>query len=469
MRAKFIALIVAGLTVLFAAIATYTIRITTENLRKSLVNESKSFAAFATKPIGDTFVLYKDSGTIRIEQQIDKFADLNNSINDIKIVDIEGKKQFHRGSENGFDPTPEQSSSFEVVYAYDGADLTHIIYPYIEDFGAHRYSIVYTVSYDAIDASIRQLTTGIVILATAALAASILVSYFVINKFFLKPLGLVSRAAINISRGNLGLKVESPNNDEIGDLAKSVNTMADALKADINKLKEVDAMKSEFMMIASHNLRTPLTAIQGYLDNLLSTGQLSPEVRETLQVVAASGNRLNTFAEDILTVSRLEAGEKLMGERSPADLNKLLDSVAKDFTALAKEKKLVFSADLGVNACMVVMSAPHVRAAIWNLLDNALKFTKQGTINLRLQTEAQYARITISDTGAGISPEEIPKLFTKFHRGTSTMEYNYEGTGIGLYITKLIIEQHGGIIKVDSKLGTGTTVTLRLPLTPSSV
>ncbi len=464
LRTQFILLIVLGLSLLFVIVTVVVARQTTKNLRAGLVSQSKSFAALATKPIGDTFVTYQDSGRIKIIQQVEKFTDLDSSISNVSVVDISGKTLYEQQDGSNVTVSPAQASSFDTVYITEKGKLTRVITPYIEDFGAHRYSLVYDISYKAIDQSIHQLTVGIIELALAALILSIFIAYFLINQLFLGPIRLVSNAAIEISEGNFDLKIEPKRNDEIGDLASSVNTMADALKADIQKLKEVDAIKTEFMMIASHNLRTPLTIIQGYLDTLLLSKELPEGVRSTVEVVAASGNRLSVFAEDILTVSRLEAGENVMNQREKIDLGDLLGKIAKDFTALAKENKLEFKVDLPDHPCYTVISMPHIRAAIWNILDNALKFTKEGSVTLKLAVAEGKAMISVTDTGVGIDPEEVPKLFTKFHRGTSTYQYEYEGTGIGLYLTKLIVDQHGGTIAVDSQLGKGTTFLVTLPI-----
>jgi signal transduction histidine kinase len=464
LRTQFILLIVLGLSALFVVITVVVAQRTTQNLRTSLTSQSKSFAALATKPIGDTFVTYQDSGRIKIIQQVEKFTDLDTNISNVSVVDIGGKTLYEQNEGTNVTVNAQQASSFDTVLVTDHGKLTRVITPYIEDFGAHRYSIVYDVSYKAIDQSIRQLTTGIIFLAFGALILSIAISYFFINRLFLDPVRQVSNAAIAISKGDLDKKIEPKRNDEIGDLATSVNTMADALKADIQKLRDVDAIKTEFMMIASHNLRTPLTIIQGYLDTLLLNKELPQDVRGTVEVVAASGNRLSVFAEDILTVSRLEAGENVMKSRYKTDLKELLERIANDFRSLAKEKKLDFQVLLPDHPCYSIISMPHIRAAIWNLLDNAVKFTKEGSITLKLEVQAGKASISVSDTGTGIDPEEVPKLFTKFHRGTSTEQYDYEGSGIGLYLTKLIVDQHGGTIAVDSKLGKGTTFMVVLPI-----
>jgi signal transduction histidine kinase len=464
LRAQFILLIIIGLGAIFITITLVVVRVTTNNLRENLVIQSKSFAALATKPIGDTFVTYKDSGTIRIVQQVNKFTDLNATISNVVVVDLSGKAvyQQHEGASLGINKT--EAATFEPVYTYKNGIISRITTPYFDDFGAHQYSLVYLVSPESVQRSISTLRSSLIWIALAALVVSILVAYLVISQSFLKPIRQVSSGALDISKGNLSFKIEPKRHDEIGDLATSVNSMADALKADIRKLKETDTIKTEFMMIASHNLRTPLTIMQGYLDMLLMSKELTPDVRNSVEIVAASGSRLAVFAEDILTVSRIETGEDVMHQREKVDLVKLLEGLAKDFKPLAREKNLEVVAQLAGGPCMANISTPHFRASIWNLLDNALKFTEKGSISLSLQQSGGQALITVRDTGAGIAPEEVPKLFTKFHRGTSTMEYNYEGSGIGLYLTKLIIGQHGGTIVVDSKLGAGTVVSIRIPL-----
>ena len=117
---------------------------------------------------------------------------------------------------------------------------------------------------------------------------------------------------------------------------------------------------------------------------------------------------------------------------------------------------------------MIKASQGHLSSAIWNLLNNAYKFTPAGgRISLRVTDQDNWLRIEVADTGIGISDEEKPRVFTKFHRSTGALEYDYEGTGIGLYITKLVIEQHGGTIDFTSQLGKGTSFVIKLPLQPA--
>ena len=177
--------------------------------------------------------------------------------------------------------------------------------------------------------------------------------------------------------------------------------------------------------------------------------------------------------EDILKISQIEANHQLSADKQPVNLTSALKTIADEFTILAKEKNISFAAQLPPEEYKVSGALTYLRSAIWNLMDNALKFTKKdGHVTLSLTKNGNFAVISIADTGIGIAPDEIPKLFTKFHRATSTLQYDYEGVGIGLYITKLVITQFGGDVSVASTLGKGSTFTIRLPLsgdqTPSS-
>jgi signal transduction histidine kinase len=218
-------------------------------------------------------------------------------------------------------------------------------------------------------------------------------------------------------------------------------------------------------MIASHNLRTPLTIIDGYLE-LAKSEALSADLQHILSNIETNSKRLKIFAEDLLIISSVEAGQKVFKMNLLA-IEEILHKVADDFKEIAANKQIDFRVEIPSDPVKIRGSNVHIRNAIYNLLDNAFKFTKEkGSIRLKMVRLDDTIQISVADTGAGIPPKEIEKLFTKFHRGTSTLEYNYEGTGIGLYLTKLIVNEHGGTIDVQSEVGKGSTFTITLPLTP---
>ena len=289
-----------------------------------------------------------------------------------------------------------------------------------------------------------------------------------LNELFIKPLREVSRSADVISGGDYNQQIvtHAASQDEIGKLAQAVNRMADSLKADIVKLREVDKLKSEFMMIASHNLRTPLTIMRSAIDN--ANYVKDPEgLKNIIRTVQEGVTRLHLLSEDLLTISSLESGGEKM-EKTPIEAKQYIDSVVAEFEVLAQKKRLDWRYtnnlpdDLKLN-----LSQANMRSALGNLIDNAIKFTKDGG-SVRVLAKVADGRLlfSVTDNGIGIHKEEIPRLFTKFHRGTSTLTYDYEGAGIGLYLTKLIVGEHGGQIAVSSEVGHGSTFSVYLPLTP---
>lgn len=464
LRAKFLLLLSILLIFIFSIVALVLVRQSEASLRGDLERQSKSFASLSIKPIGDAFLLYKDSGHIRILQQMQKFLDLNPDVIQIDIVNTAGQNQFSSNDKSKIvSVLPELAASFEPKYIFnDNHELTQIIQPYSEDFGAHRYSMVFLISNQRVNDRVAQVAKVILLISIAAFAVSLLLAYLLINVFFLKPLRLVSVSALEISRGNFAKQIEVRRDDEIGDLANAVDKMASSLKADIEKLQESDKLKNEFLMITSHNLRTPLSIMSGYLE--MSKGMvLSEPVKKLINTISANMVRLNTFAEDVLTVSTLESGQLVITKERTA-LRPVIDQVAKEFELLAPQKKLVFIYQNDLKDEAANISKPHFRSALWNLLDNSYKFTPEtGQIILHTTLVDGQIEISINDTGIGIEPQEIPRLFTKFHRGTSTLKYDYEGIGIGLYLTKLIIDHHQGHIKVESSVNKGSTFTIVLP------
>ncbi len=464
LRAKFIFLIVGLLLVIFALITFLVVRLNTTTQRQNLLDNSKSFASLATEPIGKTFLTYKDSGRIRISDNIRRFTDLDPNVTNVSIVDTSGKILFSQNN-TAIQAIPEsQASSFEPVYVYNSSkDLKQIIQPFFEDFGSHRYSMVYEISSAEVQASIRQFVVSILLFVVLALVVFVGLAYMLINRLFIQPIRQLSSQAMAISAGQLDQQIKLDRNDEISDLAKSVNKMAQSLKDDIAKLRETDRLKTEFMIIASHNLRTPLSVINGYLEQSEDLKTVD-ELRGAIGIIAGRSKQLGVFAEDILTISSIEAGRDLPG-LVKANLSEFMQAISDEFEPLAEQAELKYDSLIKDQDIQAKISPAHFRSAIWNLLDNALKFTpKGGTIDLNVELKDGKAVVEVRDSGIGISEEELPKLFTKFHRATDALNSQYEGTGIGLYATKLVVEKHGGTVSVESNLGSGSIFTIRLPL-----
>jgi signal transduction histidine kinase len=466
LRLKSIFFIIALLVVLFGSIMAVAVARAAVTERQNLNEQTKSFATLATKPIGDAFLLYKDSGQIRIKQQTDKFTDLNPDVTGVSIVNTKGEVIFQTG--DAPQVNANQASTFEPIYIKQNKVITKVISPVVEDFGVHRYAIVYGISDARLQSNIQRTVGIILLLSVVAFAAAMVVTYWGVNVFFLSPVRRISGKALDISNGHFDEHIDLKRNDEIGDLATAVNTMAKSLEADIIKLQEADKLKSEFITISSHNLRTPLTVIKGDLEIMRDMG-VPEKLESMISDVSASTVHLNNFIEDLLAISSMESGRLAASEMKPAPIKGLLEAISTDYTQVARTKNLEFKLDFQVQDEQVVMSQHLLRMAFVNLLENAFKFTKEGSVSLEAAVKDGQAEVKVSDTGIGIEQAELPKLFTKFHRGTSVMRYDYEGTGIGLYLTKLIITDHNGQIVVDSTEGKGTVFTVTLPLASNLV
>jgi signal transduction histidine kinase len=229
-----------------------------------------------------------------------------------------------------------------------------------------------------------------------------------------------------------------------------------------DKLKASDQLKSEFIMLSSHNLRTPLSIMRSSVELLAGNTSLTSDQKLMISALTSSTERLGEFIEDLLTIATLEAGDEL--RLIPTKLNEIVSPLIRETEVMANAKGLTFETKIEASETAVNANALRLRGAIRNILHNAVNFTSDGKVQLKITVSGDKVRIVIQDSGIGIAPEELPNIFTKFHRATSTLTYNYQGEGIGLYLAKLVVEEHGGKIFAESTVGKGSTFTVELPV-----
>ncbi len=236
---------------------------------------------------------------------------------------------------------------------------------------------------------------------------------------------------------------------------------------DITREKMVERMKTEFVSIAAHQLRTPLSAIKWILSMLLGgdAGEVSSEQKELLSKTYQSNERMIRLVNDLLNTTRIEEG-KFLAKIMPVDIRDLLEKTAAPFGEEVKRKGLEFDCQLPSGRLPKVgADVEKLRLAIQNLMDNALNYTKAGgiKINLSFNKDEDSFLFSIADTGIGISNDEQSRIFGKFFRSAAAVKAETEGSGLGLFITKNIIEAHGGKIWFESP-GQGTTFYFTLPV-----
>jgi PAS domain S-box-containing protein len=230
-------------------------------------------------------------------------------------------------------------------------------------------------------------------------------------------------------------------------------------------LAEIDRTKTAFFSNISHEFRTPLTLMLGPTEDLLTDGasRLQPQDLEQIELVHRNARRLSKLVNGLLDFSRLEAG-RIQASYREVDLSAFTSELAGVFRAAIEREGLALHVDCQPPGAAVWVDPEMWQKIVFNLLSNALKFTFEGSVSVRLRPVADQAvQLVVSDTGTGISPEEVPRLFERFHRIEGVRARTHEGSGIGLAMVQELVKLHGGSIAVDSEPGVGTTFTVTLP------
>jgi len=282
-----------------------------------------------------------------------------------------------------------------------------------------------------------------------------------------RPIYELERGMHAIAEGDLTYQPSLPKSEEteFGRLAVSYNTMA-------RQLAELERLRAEFVSVASHELKTPINVIIGYLDLLQEGiyGELTAKQKEILSTINKQANGLTRLVKRLLDISRFEAsGGKL--EVRDIDLQRLLSTLESSFSVLAMQRDIAFSVRHDASLPeKVIWDEDRINEVLGNLLSNAFKFTPRGgKVALSVVPEGGNIVITVSDTGAGISPEQLPHIFDKFYQADNQAQAATKGTGLGLAIAKEVVEAHGGDIRVESKVGEGTTFVVSLPVEAAGV
>lgn len=243
-----------------------------------------------------------------------------------------------------------------------------------------------------------------------------------------------------------------------------IEKLAKELKVANDRLKELDRQKSEFVSIASHQLRSPITAIRGYVSLILEKefGEYPDTLKEPLSRVAESSRLMIKSIEDYLNISRIEQG-RMKYEMSDFDVAELTKTVVDEYTPVASKKglDLTFS---GAGKIQVHADIGKVKQVIANLVDNSIKYTPSGSVTVKATVFEDKARVTVSDTGVGIPKEDLGNLFNKFIRARGANKINTSGTGLGLYVAKQMVEAHKGKVWAESDgKGKGSRFIIELP------
>lgn len=410
----------------FSSASAFLVSKNKKNLTHLYNEEVKLFAKLSTRAIVQSYELYFDSGFLKFEETTNEILDQNKSIKKVEIIDTEGKVLY--SSDKKTDGTTLPAKDMDTIrslspsYVLSSTNrIETIISPYVEDWGAHKYSARYFISEDVLDKELR-LYRNEVFLSSALL-------------FFASVFPLVF-----------------------------INHLKDiqVRKTDSERLQKLNKQKDDFMTLVAHNLRTPISIMKGYT-NLAEEQTLKGIEKEYIEAIKDGADRLNEATETILSVTSLLSGESIRKEK--VNITKITEETLNSSSVKIKEKKLKIDFNKE-NVVEATGSMKYLRKAIECYVDNAIKFNRErGSIEIIIQKSNKSINFKVKDTGIGIKEEDIAEIFSSFHRSVeNTLDYDYAGLGMGLYLTKTIIEAHKGTVWVESEYGKGSTFGFRLPV-----
>jgi signal transduction histidine kinase len=302
------------------------------------------------------------------------------------------------------------------------------------------------------------------LLALALALASTLIIGTWLTRTLLRPIGELRKGMATVAQGDFDPDVYIPHErpDELGDLARSFDTMTE-------QLRELDRLKAEFVSVASHEIKTPLSVIRGYVTLLADGiyGEVNDAQKKTLEAVSAQTDRLARLVHRLLDVSRFEAGGARL-ELREIDLHAFFDELTSDFRVLAVQNGIDFPVRMTDDLPpTIVGDEDRLSEVLGNLLSNAFKFTERGgSIRVDAARHDGGIQVEVEDTGVGIAPEKLPRIFEKFYQVENDAQPRSVGSGLGLAIAREIVEAHGGTISAESEEGKGTRFRVFLPERP---
>jgi signal transduction histidine kinase len=394
------------------------------------------------------------------------------------------------------DQTPAFLATKEGVLVLNG---TYLMYYTSPELG---WKIGTFVPFSTIEQKITDSIVRILLFVLIALLLLSALTLVILNRTVIRPLANLTDASERIAQtGDPGQTIDTAGAGEIGSLARSFKAMVEKIRTEkqgrekaladleayrdhledlvaertreLEQAKEAaesaDRLKSAFLATMSHELRTPLNSIIGFSGILLQelAGPLNDEQKKQLGMVSDSSEHLLALINDVLDLSKIEAGQlKIANE--PFAIRPVLDKVVRTVRPMVEVKHLALELEVAPDVGNVRADSRRIEQILLNLLSNSIKFTEQGRIKITCVPGGDTVRISVTDTGIGIKPEDLEKLFRPFTQVETGLTRQYEGTGLGLSISKRLIAMMGGTIEVKSEWGKGSTFSFTIPADRSS-
>jgi signal transduction histidine kinase len=463
------------------------------SVRRNMERSARTYASLIADPLTNLVGFLGSSGQGLLDQQVAQLRELNDDIERLEIVDVRGSVilraegdqvvLFGEGMEppvitdpdllhaiSGLEPTAAQ------ITEADGSDAYRVVAPVVKQWGKHVYSLVGTFTYANVD---RQLRSSLW-LSALILALGLGLTHWVsvtLAGGITRDVDRLRAGVMRIQEGRLEERVSINSRDEIEELATAFNSMADELVSMIRQLREanreletLDQTKADLVANVSHELKTPLTALRGYLELMAEggLGTVSEDALRAVMVCRKNVERLSLRVEELVQLSRLDRFTALDSAREEIDLGSILEGVVDTFRPRMEGGGMQFVLQMQRNLQSLEANPEQIERVFLNLLDNAVKFTPQGGTVLVTAEDCDHEGragilVRIQDSGVGIPLTELVRIFDRFYQVDPSSRRRFGGMGLGLSLVRSIVEAHLGAVWAESEEGVGSTFFVWLP------
>jgi two-component system, OmpR family, sensor histidine kinase BaeS len=349
----------------------------------------------------------------------------------------------------------EMAARVRIVQGQGGVAARRVVNEQIQ----HRSELQDQISGDTQDTALL-VAAGLI----AGLTGALLLFSGLISSMR-RPLEELVDAAGRLAAGDRSARVEVGGLSETATLGAAFNEMAEELEIEAGRRDELDRLKDEFVLTASHELRSPLTSVQGYAELLmLERDSLTPQQRETFEVILGNCRHLVRLLNDLLDLARSDAG-RLAIRPQPTEVAPLIEDVARTMRAQTEAGGQHLREEVQPSLPLIKVEPDRIRQILVNLLTNAHEYSPEGaSIQVAARALGAEVEISVTDDGPGIPADQLERIFERFTRGDAGLTQRVGGTGLGLAISKSLVELHGGSISAESTVGRGSTFRVRLPI-----
>ncbi|WP_379152655.1 sensor histidine kinase [Paenibacillus sp. sgz5001063] len=416
-----------------------------------------------TNELASHFTIMAESQDTTSEQMMRTFAEFSN----VSIFNIsrDSSINLHSGVHDSADRSFIHTADLARIFAGKSVSFQY------KDPAGHRYfvtgqpiktgrtisSALYLMSSTAsMEQSLASVRDILLLSGMGALVLALGITWF-IARVLSRPLVQMQKATRKIAAGELETRLAIRSVDEIGFLAAAINDLA----IDLQRYRDT---RQEFLANISHELRTPITYLQGYAK--VVKGELyetEEEKKQYLDIIDQEAHRIQHLVDDLFELAKMEEGQIPLNLEM-VDLKLVVDQAARKLDLAAKEKGLSITVLHSGQAANLHGDRKRMEQIVMNLLENAVRYTDEGKINIQLKYTSDVVHFIVEDTGMGIPEDELPYIFDRFYRVEKSRSRQYGGTGLGLSIVKKLVELLGGSIGITSKVGVGTRCEVRFPL-----